>query len=73
MELVKTNETVNRTFDDESNVTDVVTSIQYKIEDNGAQVGNANVYQGGYSLNVNKQGGLDVLKAELEAIFVTVV
>lgn len=73
MELVKTSEDFRRTYDDVGQSSDIINSVQYSLKDGDKQVGNINVYQGGYSINVNKQGGLDVLKAELEAIFVAVV
>jgi curli biogenesis system outer membrane secretion channel CsgG len=52
MKLVKTNEQVDRRFVD-GKKQEVVTGANYEVKDAaGASVGNVNVYQGGFSINV---------------------
>lgn len=52
MELVKTSEDFRRTYDDVGQSSDIINSVQYSLKDGDKQVGNINVYQGGYSINV---------------------
>lgn len=71
MELLKTNESVQKEYDSDGTVkNEVVNNISYQIRDGDKAVGTANIYTGGYSLNVN--GGsktIDELKVELEILF----
>lgn len=73
MKLVKTTENVNRQYG-ENGVTETPTSVTYNIEEeDGTIIGTANVYLGGYSMNIGKSGDITALKADLEAMLVAVV
>lgn len=52
MELVKTSEDFRRNYDEVGQSSDIINSVQYTLKDGDAQVGNINVYNGGYSINV---------------------
>lgn len=52
MELVKTSEDFRRTYDEVGQSSDIINSVQYSLKDGDTQVGNINVYNGGYSINV---------------------
>lgn len=69
MELVKTSEDFRRTYDDVGQSSDIINSVQYSLKDGDKQVGNINIYQGGYSINV-MYGNKDVnaLVAEVSAM-----
>lgn len=68
MELVKVNESVNRTFDGEV-AKEEVTSISYNLVDGGNVVGNANISNGYFSVSGSIPGTMDELKAKIEAMF----
>ena len=52
MELVKTSEDFRRNYDEVGQSSDIINSVQYSLKDGDTQVGNINVYNGGYSINV---------------------
>jgi hypothetical protein len=52
MELVKTSEDFRRSYDEVGQSSDIINSVQYSLKDGDVQVGNINVYKGGYSINV---------------------
>lgn len=57
MELIKTNESVTRSYDADGNATDRVDSINYEVRDNdGNAIGNAHVNNGDASFNINLYG-----------------
>lgn len=68
MELAKTNESVNRTFDGET-TKEEVTSINYNLVDNGNVVGSASISNGYFSISGSIPGTMDELKAKVEAMF----
>ena len=72
MELVKTSEDFRRTYDDVGQSSDIINSVQYFLKDGDKQVGNINVYQGGYSINV-MYGNKDVttLTSEISNMIAT--
>ena len=72
MELVKTSEDFRRTYDDIGQSSDIMNSVQYSLKKGDKQVGNVNIYQGGYSINV-MQGNKDVnaLVTEVGAMIAT--
>ena len=71
MELVKTNESVQKEYDSDGIVkNEVVNNISYQLKGGDKIIGNANIYTGGYSLNVSCNGKtIDELKSELEGLF----
>ena len=68
MELVKTNESVNRNYNGEV-ATEEVTSISYNLVDNGNVVGSASISNGYFSISGSITGTMDELKAKVEAMF----
>lgn len=69
MELVKVNESVNRTFDGET-TKEEVTSISYNLVDDGNVVGSASISDGYLSISGSIPGTMDELRAKVERMFV---
>lgn len=65
MKLKKTNETVNKQYDENGGVVEILQSTQYQLIDETGVVGSASVYSGGYSLNFNKPGDTSAMKTAL--------
>ena len=65
MKLKKTNETVNKQYDEDGGVIEILQSTQYQLIDETGVVGSASVYSGGYSINFNKPGDCAEMKAAL--------
>lgn len=68
MELIKTGESVIRNFDGEKS-TEEITSLNYKIVENGAVIGYAGISNNNFNLNVTIPGTMDELKAKVESMF----
>ncbi len=68
MKLVKVSECVNRTFDGEAS-TDEVTQVNYDVVENENIVGNANISNNYFSINVSISETMDEIRAKVEAMF----
>lgn len=68
MELVKVNESVNRTFDGET-TKEEVTSINYNLVDNGNVLGSASISSGYFSVSGSMSGSIEEIRAKVEAMF----
>lgn len=68
MELVKVNESVNRSYDGEV-ATEEVTSVTYNITENGSAIGSAYIADGNLSISAQMQGTMAEIRAKVEALF----
>lgn len=68
MELVKVNESVNRSYDGEV-ATEEVTSVTYNITENGSAIGSACIADGNLNVSAQMQGTMAEIRAKVEALF----
>lgn len=68
MELVKVNESVNRSYEGEI-ATEEVTSVIYNIVDNDSVIGSASISNGSLSIGAQILGTMDEIKTKVEAMF----
>lgn len=69
MELVKVNESVNRTFNGEV-ATEEVTSVTYDVVENGANIGSASISDGYFSVSAQMPGvSASEIKSKVKAMF----
>lgn len=71
MELVKTNEVVSRTFTD-GEPKEVVTAVTYAVVENGLAIGQADIQDGRFWMNVSMEGSIDELRNRVENMFASV-
>ncbi len=68
MNLIKTNETVNRKFVD-GEATEEVVSIAYHITESGNVIGSASVANGHFIVNAQIPGTMEEIKEKIERMF----
>lgn len=71
MELVKTNEMVNRSYVD-GEPKEEVTAVTYAVVENGLAVGQADIQNGHFYLNADITGTIEEIRAKVESMFATV-